>query len=842
MKLLLWGLFKIVKSTFVDWIESCVPRFGNVAGTLQFRQQFTVCTGRGCTESFVTGREQNCTSALRDFPSVWATVLFSVFLFICLNAQCWAGTTYAWTNFVGQSGGPGNADGLARYARFNYPQDIVADGLGNFYVADSANHIIRKLAIVGAEFVVTTVAGTAGVSGTNDGVASEALFNSPSSLAVDSSGAIYVADSENHTIRKLSLAGTNLVVTTIAGAPGVYGTNDGPGNEARFNLPSGLAIDSSGNIYVADAYNSAIRKITPLGTNWVVTTLAGLSGEFGTNDGVGNTARFRAPTDLTLDDAGNIYVADTYNHAIRKVTQTGVVTTLAGLPGDNGTNDGTGLTARFACPGGIAFNSSGYLLVADGWNHTIRRVSMAGEVTTIAGLAGRFGYADGSSNMARFFFPAGLCIGGTGFALLADAWNHAIRKLSVTETGCDVTTITGVPEASGTNDGVGSFARFNLPHGLALTAGGSLLVADQWNHTIRLVTPTGNVVTIAGLPLTLGTNDGLGSAARFYRPIGVAVAADDTVYITDWFNHTVRKAVISGQYLAVTTFAGQPGIPGTNDGTAATARFLHPRGVATDGLGNVFIADEWNHAIRKITADGTVTTLAGTIGVPGTNDGPVALAQFNRPCAVVVDAAHNIFVADAGNHTIRKITTTGSVITFAGMPGIAGTNDGTGLQARFNGPTAITLDSSGNLFVADTGNCTVRKVTQDGTVTTIGGLPGVKGGVNGIGTNGLFVSPAGLAVDAAGNVYVADAGNNCIVKGTPISVEPSLVVLSCACYGTNIVLWWPTNAVGFELEYTTNLPAINWVPIATTPVIVGNRFIVTNAITDLSRFYRLRKP
>lgn len=772
-----------------------------------------------------------------------AKVLLSAFFAAGVCVAGWAGQAYTWTNFVGKSGGPGNADGTGSVARFELPRGAAADASGNIYVADTANHTIRKLALEGTNWVVTTLAGTPGVSGTNDGIGRSASFNTPVGLALDSAGNLFVADSENHTIRQMSLVGTNWVVTTLAGAPGVSGTSDGVAAEARFNLPTGLAIDNAGNIYVTDANNNTVRKIVPDGANWLVTTLAGLAGEFGTNDGVGSTARFRAPSDLTVDNAGNIYVADTYNHAIRKVTPEGVVTTLAGLTGESGTNDGTGLAARFFCPVSVAFDNSGNLFVADGWNHTIRRVSLAGEVTTVAGKSGSFGFADGLGGAARFFFPGGLCVGSGQFVFVADEWNNSIRMLAATETGWQVTTVAGTPEASGTNDGSGALARFNRPFGLGLTGAGALLVADNWSHTIRSVSPATEVITLAGLPLTQGTNDGLGYAARFYRPAGVAADGNGTVYIADWFNHTIRKAVWDGQLLAVTTLAGLASVAGTNDGAGSTARFFHPRGVALHSSGVLYVADEWNHVIRKVTPDGTVTTFAGLAGTPGTNDGSGALARFNRPCGIAVDAAGYVFVAEAGNHAIRKISPAGLVTTLAGLPGVAGTNDGIVSQARFNEPTALALDSSGNLFVADSENCTVRLVTQDGAVTTIGGVPGVRGGADGVGTEALFALPVGVAVDQAGNVYVADAKNNCIVKGVPVGTIPEVtVVLGCARYGTNFVVWWSTNAVGFTLEYTTNLPAPSWTASVSVPVIVGDKFFVTNVVTGTRSFYRLRKP
>jgi secreted PhoX family phosphatase len=224
--------------------------------------------------------------------------------------------------------------------------------------------------------VVTTLAGKAGYAGSVDGTNSAARFYKPYGVAVDSAGNVYVGDSFNHTIREVTPVGTNWVVTTLAGKAGYAGSVDGTNNAARFNYPAGLAVDTNGNLYVADVLNDTIRKVTPVGTNWVVTTLAGLAGVTGSADGTNSAARFNALLALTVDSAGNLYVADQANHTIRKVTPVGtnwVVTTLAGLGGTSGSADGTGSEARFYYPDGVAVDSAGNLYVGDNDNNTVRK-------------------------------------------------------------------------------------------------------------------------------------------------------------------------------------------------------------------------------------------------------------------------------------------------------------------------------------------------------------------------------------------------------------------------------------------------------------------------------------
>ena len=396
-------------------------------------------------------------------------------------------------------------------------------------------------------------------------------------------------------------------ISLLAGSIGGSGNVDGTGSAARFNYPTGVAVDASGNVFVADTSNSTIRKITSAG---VVTTLAGTAGSDGSSDGTGAAARFNSPRSVAVDASGNVFVADMSNHTIRKITSAGVVTTLAGTAGSPGSSDGTGAAARFSSPYGVAVDASGNVFVADTGNHTIRKITSAGVVTTLAGTAG----------------------------------------------------------SQGSNDGTGAAARFNYPRGVAVDASGNLYVADSGNHTIRKITPAGVVTTLAGAGSD-GSSDGTGAAARFFSPTGVAVDASDNLYVADSGNHTIRKITPAG---VVSTLAGTAGFSGSSDGTGAAARFNYPRGVAVDASGNLYVADADNHTIRKITSVGVVTTLAGTAGSDGSSNGTGAAASFNFPYGVAVDASGNVYVADTENHTIRKITSAGVVSTLAGAAGSRG--------------------------------------------------------------------------------------------------------------------------------------------------------------------------
>jgi len=324
-------------------------------------------------------------------------------------------TTNNVTTFAGSS--EGFADGIGTSAQFAYPYGLAIDNSGNIYVADEANHKIRKITPTG---VVTTLAGS-GVNGFADGAGSTAQFSYPMGVAVDASGNVYVADRENHKIRKITPSG---VVSTLAGS--TQGFKDDTGTAAQFNQPTGLTVDNVGNVYVADAANNNIRKITPSG---VVSTFAGqLGGSLGGYiDATGTSARFVYPTGITIDASGNLFVADYGNNKIRKITSARVVTTIAGS--SYGFADGLGTVAKFDSPIGITVDDSGNIYVADRYNYKIRKISPLGMVTTLAGTGG-IGFANGEGAIASFDNPIGIAIDASGNVFIGDSGNHKIRKLT----------------------------------------------------------------------------------------------------------------------------------------------------------------------------------------------------------------------------------------------------------------------------------------------------------------------------------------------------------------------------------------------------------------------------
>jgi len=302
----------------------------------------------------------------------------------------------------------GFADGIGRAAQFDQPHGIALDATGNLYVSDSGNNRIRKITPTGE---VSTFAGS-GVQGFADGVGSAAQFHWPWGIAIDAAGNLYISDNGNNRIRKITPAGE---VSTLAGS--TWGDADGTGSAAQFKSPLGIAIDATGNLYVADSVNSRIRKITPAGE---VSTLAGST--WGDADGTGSAAQFVKPHDIAIDGATNLYVTDLYR--IRKVTPAGEVTTIAGS-GEQGFDDGQGSAARFRYPGGIAIDTTGNFYVVDTGNKYIRKVTPAGEVVTLHGTTE--GYADSAGNTERFEFPWGIVMDSTANLYVVDSYR--IRKM-----------------------------------------------------------------------------------------------------------------------------------------------------------------------------------------------------------------------------------------------------------------------------------------------------------------------------------------------------------------------------------------------------------------------------
>jgi sugar lactone lactonase YvrE len=381
--------------------------------------------------------------------------------------------------------------------------------------------------------------------------------------------------------------------------------------------------------------------------------------------------------------------------------------------------------------------------------------------------------------------------------------------IALVRLGAEDYAITAYAGAANVTTGAdGSPGSFNNPYGVAIDAAKNIYVADTLNNTIRKISPSRVVSTLAGTAVQFGAaNDGLGAAARFNFPVGIALDTSGNIYVADVKSFTIRKVTPAG---LVTTLAGAPFSVGATDGAGSAARFFLPFGVAVDAAGRIYVADSGNHLIRKITPEGVVSTLAGGAAQSGFIDGAGSAARFSTPMGIAVDAGGNLFVADSGNQVIRRITPAGLVSTVAGNAGVSGSNDGAALGSKFNQPRGLAVDTTGNVYVADYGNNVIRLVTAAGLVSTLAGSAGIAGEANSVGAAARFYEPVGIALDGT-TFYVADSSNNQIRRGQPastaalpvISLQPfdqavsvgQAVTFSVTVAGSNLTYQWLRNGV-----------------------------------------------
>jgi DNA-binding beta-propeller fold protein YncE len=553
---------------------------------------------------------------------------------------------------------------------FNRPHGLAVDSGGYVYVADTYNHRIQKLTSDG-QFVTKW-----GSYGGGDG-----QFDDPSGIAIDGSGNVYVVGRGNGRIQKFKSNGE------FVGKWGSYGSGDG-----EFDSPAAIAIDRSGYVYVADTYNHRIQKITSDGqfvTKW---------GSNGSGDG-----QFSWPNGVAVDSSGNVYVADTGNNRIQKFTSNGQFLTKWGSSGNG--ND------QLSAPCGIAVDSSGYVYVADSENSRVQKFTTNGQFVTNWGSSGN---GDG-----QFGCALGITVDSSGNVYVTDICDNRIQKF--TSNGQFISKWGSLGSGNG---------QFFLPGGMAIDSVGNVYVADSGNSRIQKFTSNGQFVTKWG---SVGEENG-----QFNSPQGIAVDGSGYVFVVDTYNYRIQKFTSNGQFIA------KWGSEGIGDG-----QFRRPWGIAIDSSGNVYISEVDNNRIQKFNSNGQFITKWGS---EGSDDG-----QFFVPQGIAVDSSGNVYVADSYNARIQKFTSVGQFVTKWGEEG------------QFMEPWDLAVDSSGNIYVADTLNHRIQKLTPDGQFVTKWGS---------LGSNaGDFSFPGGIAVSSDGQVYVSDTGNNRIQVFKPESYIPSNKVM-----------------------------------------------------------------
>ncbi len=643
--------------------------------------------------------------------------------------------------------------GQATSTLLQRPVAVDVDAAGNLYIADSTANRVRKVTPTG---IVTTIAGTGRGSYSGDGgPAILAELYAPSSLVVDrKNGILYIGDYYNNVVRRLQLS--TGIITTIAGNGGYRASGDGgPATQAGFD-PYGLAVDSSGNLYIADYSNDRVRKVT-ISTN-IITTVAG-SGQTGYSgdNGPATSATLDGPRGVAVDSNNNIYIADFYNNAIRRVTSTdGRINSYAGngdldLYGDNGAAD----KAAVPLPETIAIDPTGtqlYILQVG----IIRAVNLQSNVISTLGGSLDVGFKGDGGPVAGAMFAAPLDIhfAPNGDVYIADTSNYRVRKIA----GGVVTTVAG---SDVKDNQAATSAYLNAPTSVGVSANGDLIISDTYNQRVRRVGSDGKIVTISG--------DGIpgSTAARVSLPAGVAFDQQGLLMFCDSGNDRIRTISPTG---GISTYAGgRTGFAG-DGGLASAAQFDMPNDIKFDAAGNLYIADSANGRVRKVDAKtGIISTIGGNgrTGLSGIG-GPATSAPMT-PVTITPDAAGNVYVADTPNHRILKIeAATGNVVLVAGTGGRGFSGDGGDAKsAKLALPGCARLDAAGNLYICDTGNAAVRKVTPSGIITTIAGNGNYQFDKDSGAALSVALVPVDAWVTANGQIYLADIINNRVRKLTP---------------------------------------------------------------------------
>ena len=599
----------------------------------------------------------------------------------------------------------------------------------------------------------------------NGGPAAQALLAFPQKMVIDTKGAIYVADSSNHMIRKI-VSGQ---ITTIAGTgiPG-YGGDGKAATSAQLNGPSGVAVDAAGNVYIYDTLNSVIRKVD---TNGIISTFAGTAATVGaTGDGglaTKATLSLSASCGLAVDAAGNVYIADFYNSVVRKVTvSTGIISTFAGTSRTAGnTGDGGLATAATLRDPGLAFDSAGNLYIADPFNSNIRMVSAKDNtISTVAGGQNGNSGDGGPPKAAALSLPYDVAVDTAGNIYIADTNNSRIRKVTAGANPI-INTLAGNSFGYSGDGGPATAAQLSFPRGVAVNSTtGTVYIVDSANNRIRAVN-AGTISEFAGADHAQG-DGGKASAAFLYFPQRFTWDGKGNLYIADTRNNRIRKVTPDG---TISTIAGTGSYINSGDGGPAVSAGLgQPQALAIDSAGNIYVLT--GNQVRKIDGQGTIGTVVNTTGTAGfTGDGGAATtAQLDTPIGITVDAGDHLYIADTYNHRVRKVSA-GIITTVAGSGpvypqsnGTFGGDGGPATSANLAFPYDVAFNSAGNLLIADTLNYCIRLVdSNSGTIKTVAGTPKKAGygGDLGPATSALLFNPVGVAADNAGNFYIADGAN-----------------------------------------------------------------------------------
>lgn len=664
------------------------------------------------------------------------------------------------------AGGGSSTGVMATAYGISFPISVAFDAGGNYYVNSNGAGSVLKVSTSG---IVTTVGGGNGTTPIVDGAsATSGTFINLSGLVLDAAGNIYITELSSSRVRKISTLG---IVTTIAGngTQGFSG-DGGAATAAELKFPLGLAIDGTGNIYIADLLNNRVRKVTPGG---IITTVAGNgTAGFSGDGGAATSATLNQPIGVAVDASGNLYIADEQNSRIRKVTPGGIISTVAGngTPGFSG-DGGPATSAMIGSPSSVSVDPSGNLFITSNQDNRIRKVSSGGTITTLAGngIAG-FSGDGGAATSAQLNAPWSTALDAAGNVYVADESNFRIREINTSGT---ITTAAGNGSSVIGDNGPATSAVLYSPQAVFVDHPGNVYFPDK--NRVMQVDPSGNLSTIAGNGIAATQGDGgLATRAEINNPFGVYKDATGNIYIGCAGDFTIRKVDPSG---IISTFAGNGTQGYTGDGGAATSASIgHAQGITGDAAGNIYFTDFDHAVIRKVTQGGIISTFAGTGTAGYAGDGGAATsAQLGAPNSICIDATGNIYVGDDAVNSVRKITPGGIISTVAGGTASTGnTGDGgPATSALFGDIEGLTCDANGNLYIADGQQNRIRRVDAGTGIISAFAGNGTAGfaGDGGPALSAEFHGPWALSLDAQGNIYVGDATNQRVRK---ISVDYTL--------------------------------------------------------------------
>jgi uncharacterized repeat protein (TIGR02543 family) len=578
-------------------------------------------------------------------------------------------------------------------------------------------------------------------------------LNLPSGVASDGKGNVYVSLRGSHQVVRIDGSGMLTLVAGTGGQGSQGPSGDGgPATAATLSIPLALAFDTSGNLYIADAGANRIRMVD---TKGVIHTFAGNGNNINSGDGgPATSASLDTPTAMAFDSSGDLLIADTGNNEIRMVSPQGIMTKVAGTgnaayDGDNGTV----ATAAFSSPSGVAVDHLGNIYVADTGNQRVRMIATNGVTSVVAGNGTKGSFGDGrQASTAELNNPGTLLFDSAGNLYIADLSNDRVRRIA--SNGVISNFAGSGTVGAGGDGGYAIAANLNL-QAIAIDPQNNLIIADGGNYRVRFVTASNGFISTIG-----------GNGLVAYNPTNL-LSNGGVAYFSDSTANRIRQFEISSgaQSIAIVAGNGQSTFDAADD-TALTARLNAPRGLARDTKGNIYFADSKNQVVREITPEGALVTLAGNATNLDTGDGALATAaELSGPVDVAVATNGNVYILEQAGNRIRVITPDGNINTYAGTgnAGAPSSPTGSALSQPVNAPQGFAIDSSGALYLADTGNNLIRKITTDGNVATLVGTGSA--GYTGDGGPALAATvrnPTGVAIDTYGNLYIADTRNNVI--------------------------------------------------------------------------------